>query len=816
MRIRDLDTPAGAGARQPNAAALDRRDFLKLALASSGCLALGITPAPARAVITPPMPASPPQAFLIIAPDNTVTVAVNRLEAGQGVSTALPMALADELDADWNTMRTVLAPAGEPYKDPVFDTQMTGASTSIRHSFTQYRELGARARAMLVAAAAQRWNVDPATCRTLDGVVTSGAYRATYGELAHAAMAMPVPQQVVLKDPSQWRIVGRPMPRIDARAQLDGTLRYGMDWQLPGMKVALVARPPRFGGRFASYDAAAARAVKGVVAVVEIPTDRGGTGVAVIANGYWPAKLGRDALRITWQDTGSTVSSDALIAEYRQLAGQPGIVVRTADVGGAPPAVSRIQADYEFPYLAHAPMEPLSCTIDVGLPGCACGVKLWVGSQLPTLDRLAIAKALDVPPRKVQVFTMTTGGSYGRRATPSSDYLVEAAHVANAYSAAGHQGPVKVIWSREDDMRGGYYRPLALHRVDIGLDGTGNVRDWHHVVVSQSIMKGSPLASTMVRNGVDTTATAGVADSPYRFPMQVSAHQPDVDVPVQWWRSAGHSHTAFVMETLVDELAHTAKQDPVAYRMARLAGPEHVRHRQALQLAVDRSGYGQRALPAGHAWGVAMHESFGTVVAYVTDVSIAQGQPRVHRVTAGVHANRVVNPLGAEAQIQGGALFGLAMTKSGFAIGVDHGAPQNSNFNDYPPVRMAEAPPVDVFFVPSDAAPTGVAESGVPAIAPAVANAAFVLTGQRLRALPFAPLQVASLETPVPAAAAPEEDPAAGDCRMPHRHKPSWLRPRAAQSHAGVGHANPVPAHAPAKPRDGIPCADDLFKGPTT
>ncbi|MBU9398873.1 xanthine dehydrogenase family protein molybdopterin-binding subunit [Burkholderia multivorans] len=804
----------GAAAPMPG-----RRGFLKLTMAASGCLALGIPPLRVRAEAGAVLRGSPPQAFLIIAPDNTVTVAVNRTEAGQGVSTALPMALADELDADWPNVRTVLAPAGEPYKDPVTGIQMTGGSTSVNHSFTQYRELGASARAMLVAAAAQRWNVDPATCRTANGVVTSGNHRATYGELAPDAMAMPVPQHVTLKSPDQFRLIGKPTPRVDARAMLDGSLKYGMDWRLPDMMVAVVARPPRFGGQVASYNAAAARAVKGVVEVVEIPTARGGTGVAVIANGYWPAKLGRDALQVTWKDAGSTVSSAEQMQAYKQLAGTPGTVVRTADAGTAPAAATRIRTDYEFPYLAHAPMEPLSCTVDVGPASCACGIKIWGGSAMQTTDRAAVAKALGVAPEKVQIFTLTSGGDYGRRSTPTSDYVVEAAHVAAAYLAAGHLGPVKTIWTREDDLRGGYYRPMVLHRVDIGVDGSGGVRDWQHVVVGQSVLKGSPLApATMRKGGTDPDLTDGVANNPYGFPMQLSVHQPDVDVPVQSWRSGGHTHTAFVMETLVDELAHAAHQDPVAYRMARLSGPEHARHREALALAVDKSGYGTRTLPAGHAWGVAMHETAGTVVAYVTEVSIQAQQPRVHRVTAGVYAGRIVNPTGAEAQIQGGALFGLATTKPGFAIDVDHGAVRNASFVDYPPVRMQEAAPVDVFFVPSDAHPTGLSEAGVPPIAPAVANGAFALTGQRMRALPFAPMLVASTAPTLPAAA--EDDPyadlPAGGCRLPRKAKSAALTPKVNHSQAGVGQPSAVPKFLRPKRRAGIPCIDALKKGTVT
>ncbi|QUP56116.1 molybdopterin-dependent oxidoreductase (plasmid) [Ralstonia syzygii] len=746
MRIRNLEALAGGGAQHPAASApadagvatLDRRSFLKLASLAGGGLALGVVPALAGAQDAKAKPPSPPQAFLVIAPDNTVTVAVNRLEFGQGVHTALPMALAEELDVDWRNVRAMLAPAGDPYKDPTFGIQITGGSTALNHSFAQYRELGARARAMLIAAAAERWKVDPSTCRTANGVVISGSHRATYGELAQAAMALPVPQQVALKNPSQFRIVGKPTPRLDARAKLDASLKFGIDTRLPNMKVAVVARPPRFGGKVAKYDAAAAKAVKGVVDVVQIPTDRGGTGVAVIADGYWPAKQGRDALQVTWDDTGSRVSSAALMSEYKTLADQPGIVAEAADVSAIQSAAKRIQADYEFPYLAHAPMEPLNCTIDLQSEGGkVSGAKVWVGSQFQTVDQGALAKTLGVAPEKVELNTMMAGGGFGRRAVPTSDYVVEAASVAKAYAAAGHSGPVKVIWSREDDIRGGYYRPMHLHRVDIGLDGGGKVLGWNHVIVGQSITKNTLFEPYTFKNGVDSTMAEGVIENDYGFPMQVSVHHPNVDVPVLWWRSVGHTHTAFVMETLVDEVAHAARQDPVAYRLARFTGKAHERHRQALQLAVNKSGYGKRKLPKGQAWGVAVHESFNSVVAYVVEVSIDQGKPRVHRVTAGVHANRVINPMGAQAQIQGGCVFGLAMIAPGFAIEIENGATKNSNFTDFPPVRMPDAPPVDVFFVPSDDNPTGLGEPGVPPIAPAVANAVFALTGKRLRKLPF-------------------------------------------------------------------------------
>ncbi|WP_227460016.1 xanthine dehydrogenase family protein molybdopterin-binding subunit [Cupriavidus pauculus] len=745
MRIRGIEALAGGSgapvAGADKTAALSRRSFLKITGLAGGGLALGIAGVEsAQAQGAAAKPATPPQAFLRIAPDNTVTVAVNRLEFGQGVHTALPMALAEELDVDWQNVRAMLAPAGDAYKDPMFGIQMTGGSTALNHSFEQYRELGARARAMLISAAAQKWKVDPASCTTSQGAVTSGANRATYGELADAAMSLPVPAQVALKDPAQFRIVGKPTPRLDSASKLHGDAVFGMDVQLKGMVVAVVAHPPRFGGKVKSFNADKARKVKGVVDVMQVNVDRGGTGVAVIANGYWPAKTGRDALEIVWEDTGSTVSTAALFDQYSKLATQPGTVARAADgIDGAMAGAAKvIEAEYRVPYLAHAPMEPLNCTMQPEVSGNkVTAVKVWVGSQFQTIDQGAIARTLQLSPEKVTLNTMMAGGGFGRRAVPTSDYLVESANVLRAWVAAGHTEPLKVMWSREDDIKGGYYRPLHVHRARIGLDAQGKVVGWQHTIVGQSIISGTPFEPMMVKNGVDATMTEGIVENDYALPLQLNVHHPKVDVPVLWWRSVGNTHTAFVKETLADEMATAAKQDPVAWRMARLDEKAHARHRAALQLAVDKSGYGKKKLPKGHAWGVAVHESFGSVVAYVVDVSLVKGEPRVHRVTAGVHANRVVNPLSAEAQIQGGCVFGLSMTKPGFAIEIENGVVKNSNFPDYPPPRMPDAPVVDVFFVPSNDNPTGLGEPGTPTIAPAVANALFRLTGKRQRQLPF-------------------------------------------------------------------------------
>jgi isoquinoline 1-oxidoreductase beta subunit len=719
------------------AGGVSRRGFLKAGTLATGGLVLGfVLPTGgrfARAADAAKPTVYAPNAFLRVAPDNTVTVIVNRLEFGQGVHTALPMVIADELDADWSQVRAELAPAADVYKDPAFGIQITGGSGTIAHSFTQYREVGARARAMLVSAAAQQWKVDPSQCRTAKGLVYGPAgKKATYGSLAEAAMALPVPQTVTLKDQKAFRYIGKPMPRLDARAKSTGRQQFGLDVKPAGTKVAVVAHPPVFGAKVAKFDAAKARAVRGVIAVLEIPVDRGGRGVAVVADGYWPAKQARDLLAIEW-DTSAVekVDSAKQLAQFAELAKTPGAVARKADTGKLAGASKKISAVYEFPYLAHAPMEPINCTVDLKDDACT----LWVGSQFQTVDQAAAAATAGLKPEQVTLNTMMAGGGFGRRAVPTSDFIVEAVNIAKAYKTAGHAGPVKLIWSREDDICGGYYRPSHVHRADIGLDAGGNIVAWDHAIVGQSIITGTPFEPMMVKNGVDATMVEGMGE-PYDVPLNLTAHMVKANVPVLWWRSVGSTHTAFVMETLIDEAAHAAGQDPVAYRK-KLIDAKHVRHHAALDLAVAKSGYGKKTLPKGHAHGVALHESFNTVVAYVVEASIVDGSPKVHKVTAAVHCNLPVNPMSIEAQVQGAALMGLGTTLPGARITLKDGVVEQQNFGDYTVARMNDMPQVDVHIVPSQDPPTGMGEPGLPPLAPALANAVFKLTGKRLRKLPF-------------------------------------------------------------------------------
>ena len=649
------------------------------------------------------------------------------------MQTALPMILAEELDADWAKVRSVHGTNDPAYVDPLFGMHLTGGSGSIAHSYMQYRELGARARAMLVSAAAARWKVDAATLSTRDGMVLGpNGQRLGYGELAEEAMKLPVPDKVALKDPKDFRLIGQPTTRIDAPAKSSGKQNYGIDVRLPGMLTAVVARPPVFGAKLKSVDDSAAKAVPGVKAVLRVPTDRGGEGVAIIADGYWPAKQAREALKAEW-DLASVerVDSAKQLAQYRALVGQPGPRKFDADVSALANAPKRIEAEFTFPYLAHAPMEPLNCTVQ--LQGDKA--ELWMGSQMPGLDGLAASKVLGVPPQNVAVHVQMAGGGFGRRAIATSDYVVEACNVVKAAQGAGIAAPIRTLWSREDDIQGGYYRPMHLHSARIGFDAQGKVLAWDHVIVGQSIIGGTPFEAMMVKDGIDNTAVEGMKE-PYDVPMRLTVHHPKLNVPVLWWRSVGSTHTAYVMETLIDEIARQTRQDPVAYRM-KLIGDEHPRHRAALQLAVDKSGYGKKKLPAGRAWGVAVHESFNTVVAYVVEASVQKGKPVLHQVTAGVHCNFVVNPRTVEAQVQGAALMGLSMCLPGAAITLKDGQVEQRNFGDFPVPRITDMPRIGVYTVPSADAPTGMGEPGLPPLAPAFANAIATLTGKTPRELPF-------------------------------------------------------------------------------
>ncbi len=731
-----------------------RREFLKTGALVTGGLVIAFTVPGARRFARAERNAVAPfapNAFLRVGADDTVTVLLPHSEMGQGIWTTLPMLIAEELDADWSRIKVEHAPAAPAYAHTAFGMQMTGGSTTTWSEFDRCRQAGATARAMLIEAAALRFSVEPLACRTENGVVISGSKRARFGELAEAASKQPVPKTVTLKDPKDWRIIGKPTKRLDTPEKITGRAQFGIDVQFDGLLTALVARAPVFGGKVKSLDATKARAVRGVRAVVQVPS-----GVAVVADHFWAAKLGRDALQVEW-DLGPNAGLDSarLRQGYRRLAGYKGAAAPDdAEVREAPPwfrtlvggksasagkagdvekalagASKTIDAEYAVPYLAHAPMEPLNCTVRLSANKC----EIWTGTQFQTVDQQVAAKITGLKPEQVEIHTTFLGGGFGRRATPTSDFVSEAVQVAKAAKA-----PVKTVWTREDDVHGGYYRPAYVHRARIGLGADGMPTGWHHVIVGQSITAGTPFEPYTVKNGIDATSVEGVADSAYlkSVPNQrVDLHSPKIGVPVLWWRSVGHSHTAFVMESLIDELALAAGKDPLEYRRALLK--EHPRHLAALNLAAEKAKWGT-PLPKGRGRGIAVHESFGSYVAQVAEVSVEKNAIRVHRVVCAIDCGVAVNPEAVRAQMESGISFGLGAALHS-TLTFKEGRVQESNFHDYRVLRLNEMPVVEVHIVPSTDKMGGVGEPGTPPIAPAVANAVAALTGQRLRELPLRP-----------------------------------------------------------------------------
>ncbi|HEU0031434.1 MAG TPA: xanthine dehydrogenase family protein molybdopterin-binding subunit [Kofleriaceae bacterium] len=701
---------------------VSRRGFLQVAGGAAAGLAISFyVPNIARAIPEKAKPLPQANAFLRIGKDDSVTVVLAHSEMGQGIWTGLAMLIAEELEADWSKVRCEHAPAAAVYGHPAMGIQMTGGSTSVRGEFERYRNVGAIAKDMLVRAAAARWKVPPSKIKVSAGVVTSGAKRATFGELAEAAMQLPPPTTVKLKEPKDWKLIGKPTKRLDTPEKITGKATFGIDVQFPGLHTAVVARPPAFGAKLGKFDGSAALKVPGVVKVVST-----GTGVAVVAKHFWAAKLGRDQLKIEWAaPEGGGVDTAKLLAEFRALAGKPGAIAEEhGKVGDALAAAKqKLDVTYEFPYLAHAPMEPLNCTVKID----GDRAEVWTGTQFQTMDQQMTAKIVGTTSDKVQIHTMFLGGGFGRRATPTSDFVSEAVTVAKAAGL-----PVKTVWTRDDDIRGGYYRPAYVHRVQVGLDAKGMPAAWDHVVVGQSIMAGTPFESP----GIDESSIEGIPNNPYfadTLTRRISLHSPRTAIPVLWWRSVGATHVAFAIECMIDELAHAAKQDPLAYRLALLQNKP--RHAAALKLAADKAGWGTPP-PAGRARGLAMHQSFGSIVAECAEVSVERGKIRVHSVTAAVDCGTAVNPLGIEAQVQSCIAYGLTAALYG-KLTLSGGRVAESNFHDYPVLRMHEMPAVSVHLIESKAKMGGIGEPATAPIAPAVANAVFALTQKRLRTLPL-------------------------------------------------------------------------------
>ena len=698
---------------------VSRREFF--ATAAVGTLLLGFRVGDAAAA--PAGADFAPNAFIRIGRNNVVTIIVNKAEMGQGISTALPMLIAEELEIDLRRVKVQAAPVGAAYAHPQVGIQFTGGSQSVATEWDRFRKAGAAAREMLLAAAAQAWGVDRAGLRAENGRVLGPGGRAlTYGQLVDRARTQPVPTDPPLKDPSQFKIIGKPTRRLDSREKVTGSATFGLDASVPGMLVAVVARPPVFGATVKSVDEAGAKAVRGVKQVVAVPS-----GVAVVADSFWSAKKGRDVLVVEWNEgPGATIDTDALEAEYDRLARTPGApALRRGDADAAlVGAARRVSAQYDMPYLAHAPMEPLNCLVSLGPDRC----EIWTGTQFQTIDQANAARAAGLKPEQVAIHTMFLGGGFGRRAVPGSDFIVEAVHVAKAAGA-----PVKTIWTREDDIRGGYYRPMWHSSLSAGLDAAGKPVAWKHTIAGQSIVENTPFAGE-IKNGVDGTSVEGAANLVYEVPnAAVDLHSPRSPVPVLWWRSVGHTHTGFVVESFIDELAHAAGQDSYAYRRELLAGK--ARHLGVLELAAQKAGWGT-PLPAGHARGIAVHASFGSFCAQVGEVSIQDRAITVHRVVCAVDCGRAINPETIRAQMEGGIVFGLSAALYG-QVTMKRGRVQQSNFHDYPVLRFNSMPVVEVHIVPSTAPPSGIGEPGTPLMAAVLGNALFALTGQRVRSLPL-------------------------------------------------------------------------------
>ena len=672
-----------------------------------------------------------PNAFLRIGADNSVTVIAKHVEMGQGAYTGIATVLAEELDADWATVRVESAPAdAKRYANLAFGTlQGTGGSSAMANSWTQLREAGATGRAMLVAAAAKDWKVASTEITVDKGIVSHAATQrqTNFGALASKAAALPIPEKVTLKDPKDFKLIGRLAPRVDVPSKVDGTAQFTLDVVLPGMLVALLKRPPQFGATVKSFDATAASAVPGVVKVVEVPR-----GVAVIARSFWAAKLGRDALRVEWDDTHAEKRGSAeLMDEYRRLADQPAASARRdGDAARAiRDATHTISASYEFPYLAHAPMEPLDAVVKLTASSC----EIWAGDQFQTVDQGNAAKTAGLDPQQVSIHTLYAGGSFGRRANPISDYIVEAVSIAKAHGADGT--PIKLQWTREDDIQGGMYRPMYFHKLEASLNDKKELTGWRHVIVGQSIMAGSFFAA-MIKNGVDPTSVEGAASIAYDIPnVSVDLATTAAGVPVLWWRVVGSSHTTFAVEAFIDEVAHAAGEDAFAFRRKLLA--HEPRMKAVLELAAEKAGWSDAPLPKGKGRGIAVGEAFKTYVAQVAEVTVDdKGQVTVDRVVCAVDCGTPINPDVIVAQMEGGIGFGAGAVLYG-AITLKDGRVEQDNFNSYRVLRMNEMPKVEVHIVPSTEPPTGVGEPGVAPVGPAIANAIFAATGKRIHRLPF-------------------------------------------------------------------------------
>jgi isoquinoline 1-oxidoreductase beta subunit len=721
-----------------------RRSFLKGAAGAGGALVIGavvplgaMAARPTPALVGPPDPR--PNVFVRVASDNSVTVLVKHLDKGQGIMTGLTTIVAEELDADWAQMRGEFAPANSKlYGNHAFGMQGTGGSTAVFNSWDELRMAGAAARAMLVEAAAAEWKVPAAEITVTKGIIShqKSGKSGPFGPFATAAAKLPIPATVKLKDKAQYTLIGNEaLHRLDHVSKTNGTAIFAMDIRRPGQVTAVLARAPMFGGTVKTVDDKEARAVPGVIEVLTLPI-----GVAVVAKNTWTAIKARDALKITWDDSKAEKrGTDQMLADYRELARKPGAVATAkGDTATAIKGAAKvIEAEYSFPYLAHAPMEPLNAVVELTDDG---GAEFWAGSQFQGVEQRVAAGILGTTPDKIKINTVWAGGSFGRRATPTADYMAETVIIAKALAEKGKKAPVHLVWTREDDIKGGRYRPLVLHKLRAGLDAKGNIVGWEQRIITQSFMTGTAFEAVAIKNGVDNSATEGVSDLAYKVPnLSVDMHIVKSPVTTLWWRSVGHTHTAYAKEAFIDELAAAAGKDAVAYRMALLE--EQPRLQGVLKLAAEKAGWGKplAAGPAGtkRGRGVAVHESFSTYVAHVAEVTInADGKVKVDRVVVAVDCGIAVNPNVIKAQLEGGTGWGIGHALRD-AITLTDGVVDQANFDTFEPLRYSDMPAVEVHIVDSTARPTGVGEPGVPGAAPAVANAIAAAGGKRLYDLPF-------------------------------------------------------------------------------
>ena len=709
-----------------------RRSFLIGAAAVAGGFAVGFHPAHAAGEAAAGDALNPFEAYLTISADDTVRIISSQFDMGQGSYHGLATLVIEELGARWDQV-DVVGGFGDAKKYGNLAwggvAQGTGGSTSIASSWERYRLAGATARQMLVAAAADKWRVPETEIAVADGVISHPVNgTVSFGALAERAAKMPIPRDVAPKDPRQWTVIGNDkVRRYDSAAKANGTHEFTIDVKLPGMLTAVMIHPPKFGAKLKSFDAAAAKALPAVVDVVETPR-----GVAVVGEHMWAAIKGREAVTVEWDESAAEArGTEEIMAQYRELAAAAPVVIAAKDGDSATAmagAAKVIEARYEFPYLAHAALEPLNAVARLDENGT---LEVWGGHQTPDLYQFVAARVAGTTPDKVRLHVMKTGGGFGRRAVGDADVIVEAVATARAL---GGRAPVRVQWTRDNDMKGGRYRPAYVHALKAGLDANGKIVAWEHHIVGQSILAGGPFEA-MVKDGLDVSSVEGAHLLPYAMPNRtVGLTTTAVGVPVLWWRSVGSTHNAYAVETFIDELAEAAGADPLAFRLEMLK--DAPRHAGVLRLAAEKAGWGTPA-PKGHARGVALAESFHTYVAQVVEASVAEGSVKVHKVVCAVECGIAINPDNVRAQMEGGIGFGLGAILAE-ELTLTGGEVDQANYDRYTPLRIDAMPEVEVHIVPSTERPTGVGEPGVPPIGPAVANAIYAATGKRVRQLPIA------------------------------------------------------------------------------